>query len=112
MKKTRAQFKSSGPVMKVVTLDRDTGDFLVMFPYDSVLVDAVKALPSRKYEDNPTKRWRVFARWENIELLMELIAVYGFRTTADVIERAERLQQEYEANLAERRAADYTQIWG
>ncbi len=73
-----------------VVVDRNRQIFLkdqclhIAFDYDKTLVDAVKSLPFRTYDANPSNRhWEAPIKPENVQPILDLIKDHGFIITPD-----------------------------
>lgn len=101
------------PPAKTKTLDLRGADFILRFPYnpnDSSTLDAVRALPKRKFnDDNPAdKHWRAAALALNLPGLLKLAADYNFTVTPAAQARLTELADTTSANLASARDLNAT----
>ena len=98
-KQTRAEKK------KAVQIEGH--DLVFSFPYDPMLVDAIKQLPGRKW-DGQKKVWRVPIPKlaENLEGISKFVQNYGFDISEDVYIAIQEEMEEFESNLEASAASD------
>jgi len=98
---------STQTAIKKKIVEIEGHEFVFSFPYDPMLVDAIKQLPGRKW-DGQKKVWRVPIPKlaENLEGISKFVQNYGFDVSEDVYIAMQEEMEEFESNLEASAASD------
>lgn len=86
-------------------ITHDGKHFVLQFPYNPTLVNAVKTLPERKF-DAQAKWWTVVARAGNIDAIWKFANDWNFDVSQNALDRMADLHDEMKINLDASYAAD------